>query len=254
MSKVTKKIGKILLHSLSGVVFVAILLVLVVALIFSLPRVQTFVASELTEHFSELLGTKLSIESVAIERLSQLSAKGVYIEDLNGDTLIYANRATGRIDRDALLKEAKIKPYDLCVQDGGIFLKTTASSSNINDVIFRLKKIFPADPTKKTHFALNDVKAKDFHFKLYNERTVGRAQAGSIDYADMDIRIAEAKFDSIVIDGKDVSFYNMFTTKALDKSGALLENSSFGRLTVGIAKVDFEDIDFRSEGSHLILP
>ncbi len=255
MSKVTKKIGKILLHSLSGVVLVAILLVLVVALTFSLPRVQTFAARELTEYLSEKLGSTITLESIAIENLSKLSAKGVYIEDLKGDTLIYASRLSGRIQREALLKEAKFQPYDVYVEDGGIYLKTLSDGeSNINEVVMKIKTLFPSDSTKSEGFVLSNVRTKNFHFKLYNERSAGRVPDSSIDYSDMDIRISEAQFDSIVIRDGVVSLHNMFTTKALDKSGAHLTNSSFGKLAVSNGKLEFADVDFRSDGSHLLLP
>ena len=97
MSKGIKKVAKVVLHSLLGVVFALILLILGVALTFSLPRVQTFAAVELVEWLSEKAGVRASIDAISISALSRVNIEGLYIEDLDGDTLLYASTASAVI-------------------------------------------------------------------------------------------------------------------------------------------------------------
>lgn len=256
MSKVTKKMGKILLHSLSGVVFVAILLFLAIALAFSLPRVQTFAADIFTNYISNNSDVNLSVERISLESLTKLTAENLYIEDLEGDTLLYVNHLTGRIDRHALLQEGSFRPYDVTLENTLLYLKTYHTrKANIDYVIENISSLFEADSTKKGgEITIGNIHCEDFRFRLYDERTVGRTPEGSIDYSDMDIDISTANFNSIHIRNGVVGLYGVSGLNALDKSGASLKDSSFGKLVVSKGKLDFADVDFYSGGTHLLLP
>ena len=80
MSKVIKKIANLLLHTLSGVVLVAILLILGVALAFSLPRVQTFAAQEVTKWLQERSGVAITVGAISLEHITNLTAKDLKAE------------------------------------------------------------------------------------------------------------------------------------------------------------------------------
>ena len=57
-----------------------------------IPAVQNYVASKATTWLSEKLETKVELKEVSIDVLDHLILKGLYIEDKNRDTLIYAGK------------------------------------------------------------------------------------------------------------------------------------------------------------------
>ena len=256
MSKVTKNLANFILHTLSGVVLVAILLVLAVAMSMSLPRVQTFVAQEATEWLNRKCGVNISIGAISLENITNLTAERVYIEDLAGDTLLWVGKLRGKIDREALLSEGKFVPYDIEAKDSKFYLRNyKEGGNNIDNLVKHITSAFPTDtPPTTPLLRIERVSAENFHYKLYDERLAGRTPPTAIDYSDMDIIIASADFGAITIDGKDVIFSEIENINAVDKSGAELHESSIGSLLVGWGLLDFEDIDFLSGGSHLILP
>ena len=84
MSKVIKKLANLLLHTLSGVVLAVILLILTLAIAFSLPRVQSLAASKVVGWLSGKTNVEISIGAISIENLTRLTAENLYVEDLRG--------------------------------------------------------------------------------------------------------------------------------------------------------------------------
>lgn len=256
MSKVTKKIAKLLLRLLSGVVLIAILLILTVAMAMSLPRVQTFVAQTATKWLNQKCDVNISVGALSLENITSLTAEDVYVEDLAGDTLLWVGKLQGKIDREALLDEGKFIPYDIKVQDGKFYLwEGNDRKTNIDNLIFQIESSFPADTTSQGGaFSIENVEVENFRFKLYSEPFAGKTPESAIDYSDMDLAISSATFGDISIVDKDVIISNVRGLNAVDKRGAELHNSSLGSLLVGWGLLDFRNIDFYTGGSHLCLP
>lgn len=256
MSKVIKKIGKILLHSLSGVVLVAILLILGVAIALSLPRVQSLVASKAVEILSEKTDAKFSIDAISIENLSKLCVEGLYIEDLRGDTLLYFSKVRGTIDRDMLFGEGKFMPSDVEAQRGVMNLRSQAGEKdNLTLLIDHIASKFPAkEPKGESSFSIDGIKVRDFRFRLYDQDIAGRVPDTSIDYSDMDLAISSLDLKGLAIEGSTVALYGAKRLNTVDKSGASLQNSSFGWLKISEGTLDFKGVDFTSYGTHLSLP
>ena len=256
MSKVIKKIANLLLHTLSGVVLVAILLILGVALAFSLPRVQTFAAQEATKWLQERSGVTITVGAISLEHITYLTAKDLYVEDLKGDTLLWARHASGLIDRNALLNEGRFIPSNVKVKDAKFYLMTYADRSNNVDLLVRhFENLFPTDTTKAgSTFAIKNASAENLRFRLYDERLAGLTPPTAIDYSDMDIVVKSADFGEIKIIGPDILLSDIDNFTAIDKSGAELHDSSIGSLFVAEGLLDFREIDFLSGESHLQLP
>ncbi|GLR18475.1 translocation/assembly module TamB domain-containing protein [Portibacter lacus] len=81
-----KKISKLTLKILAGII---ILVILLLALL-RLPFVQTKIAHFATTQLSKQLNTKVAIDKVAMNFVDAASIKGIYIEDQKQDTLLYA--------------------------------------------------------------------------------------------------------------------------------------------------------------------
>lgn len=256
MSKVIKKLANLILHTLSGVVLAIILLILALALALSLPRVQSFVASEAMNYLSEEVGVELSIGAISIENLARLTAEDIFVEDLEGDTLLWVGKASGRINRKALFEEGKLLPSD--VKAKNVVMNLTDGSekgSNIDNLIKHISEHFPSkNDSESVAFAIEGVELENMVFRLYDDRYAGRTPEGVIDYSDMDLKIATAHFERIAIEGSTLIISGVDNLNVRDISGAELKNSSLGALTIGSALLDFRDVDFYSGATHLSLP
>ncbi len=256
MSKVTKNLAITILHTLAGVVLAIILLFLTLALALSLPRTQSFVARKAVGWLSSTTNTHIAIENIAIERLTRLSAEGIYVEDLEGDTLLWVAKASATIDRKALLTEGALVPKDVRAKDVLLDMKTDLQGqSNIDLLIKHIASHFPADTTKTAAtFRIEGAEVENMQYRLYDARRAGSTPQGVIDYSDMSLNISSAHFGAIEIDGPIVRLAQITNLNAIDRSGASLQNSALGSLTVGHALLDFQEVDFHSDKTHLSLP
>jgi hypothetical protein len=83
-----KKFKKILLRSILGLV----LLLLTLAVLLTLPFVQTKIASYLTEQINHDFGTDIKVDKVAISIFGSVKLKGVLVRDHHADTLFHIKR------------------------------------------------------------------------------------------------------------------------------------------------------------------
>ncbi len=256
MSKVTKNLAITILHTLAGVVLAIILLFLTLTLALSLPRTQSFVARKVVEWLSTTTNTHIAIDNISIERLTRLSAEGIYVEDLQGDTLLWVAKASATIDRRALLSEGSFVPKNVEAKDVLLDMKTDSlGTTNIDQLILQIESHFPTDTTTSSApFRIEGAKVENMCYRLYDYHLAGQTPDGVIDYSDMDLAISSAHFGAIEVDGPVVTLSDISNLNAIDRSGASLENSSLGSLTVGVALLDFRDIDLHSGKTHLQLP
>ncbi len=66
---------------------------------------QTWLGQRATEYYSKELGTKVTIEKVDVRNLRDMQLKGIYVEDLSGDTLIYAKTINADVKKYSIKKE-----------------------------------------------------------------------------------------------------------------------------------------------------
>ncbi len=84
-----------------------ILFLLIIAVLFALqfPAVQTRLAGMVTSHLAERTGTEISIDRVGIRLPKAVSLKGVYVEDMQADTLLYAGEINIDVHLPGLLRQ-----------------------------------------------------------------------------------------------------------------------------------------------------
>ena len=59
--------------------------------LFQIPAVQSFLAQKAAAYYSEQIGSKIEIEALEIQFFNKIQLKGLYLEDLNQDSLLYAD-------------------------------------------------------------------------------------------------------------------------------------------------------------------
>ena len=75
---------------LRWLLYVLIILLFLPVLLFQIPQVQNHAAQQLTEYLSNEIGTEVSLDRLKLNVFYEVRLEKFYIEDLHGDTLLYA--------------------------------------------------------------------------------------------------------------------------------------------------------------------
>ena len=94
----------IFLKWLVRIALAVIVFVILLVFIIQLPAVQTYISSRLVESISSQTGTVMSVERVGIRIPKTIRVNGLYTEDLQGDTLVYAGELAVDIHLLSLLR------------------------------------------------------------------------------------------------------------------------------------------------------
>ncbi len=98
--KLVAKIARIF-----AIIIVSIILLnIILFIVFSIPAVQKSMANVALEKFRPLIGTKVDLESIRIRLFNTVELEGVYVEDLQQDTLLYVGKIAVRIHALDLLR------------------------------------------------------------------------------------------------------------------------------------------------------
>src|SRR3989344_1774196 len=96
MSKVIKKALKVTAYVLLLLLFLQAIVLLLVRL----PYIQTKVVKYIVSELSEKIGTPVLVRYVALDAFTNLKIEGLYVEDKQGDSLLYI----GNLHSDFSLK------------------------------------------------------------------------------------------------------------------------------------------------------
>jgi translocation and assembly module TamB len=115
---------------LRGIAVLAGLLVILIVLV-QFPPVQTYIADKAVGYISERMETRIELDRIALSIRGSVVAKGFYVEDLSGDTLVYIGHLDVRFGTIALLR-GNIDIRSLSVDDVRAYIYRTAIDSAFN--------------------------------------------------------------------------------------------------------------------------
>lgn len=230
-----RKVIKILVKVLSWIIITLVTIPLLVALLINIPVIQNFVVHKATEIISKKLETTVSIESIRLRRFSNLTATNVYIQDYQGDTLIFASKLAANISKTALLHK-KIIIGDISLDKAKVYLYTPKDGEmNLSQVVARLSS--NSQDTTSTKLVFKDIKITDSKFKLQNEGadtlTYGVNYSNMVfDNLNLSSRKLEIDGGAISMDVKNMSFR--------DISGVVIKKMTAGNLLIddGVIALD----------------
>jgi hypothetical protein len=120
-------------------IFIILLIILFLPpIIVSLPFIQTAIVGKISDKLSEQLETTINIESVNISFFNRVRLNGVYVEDLNRDTLIYVSHLDAVIG-NLPLNGRPLSLNKLRLTDGIFCLRSDSTGTNITNIIKKLK-------------------------------------------------------------------------------------------------------------------
>lgn len=126
-------------------------------ILLSIPNIQDKVRHIGIKELSALLDTDITIDRIQISPFNKLELFGAYIPDLNGDTLLYANKISAGISLSDLLvdRELVFTNIQLFGLDARITKETPSSETNLQFIIDAFKSD-KNTPKKKINFKINN--------------------------------------------------------------------------------------------------
>lgn len=195
-SKVIKKTAKIL-------TIVAVTLTFLLAtpvILLNNNKIQNYVVSRLTEWLSGELGTRIGIGHVNIRLPNRLGLERLYIEDLNGDTLIYADDLYAHLRIRPLLKEGRF--IVSAIRLHGFFanlLTDTAGNSNMDFIISYLN--IQPDPDMRLQLQIERISLAQGRI-AYRDMRTEKGAAGTFSPGDIRLYDIGAELDIDMVTGR----------------------------------------------------
>ena len=154
---------------------IAGLVLLCAGLIFALryKPVQTYVAQQATQYLAKELHTTISLKGLYFDPFSSLVLNGLYVADLSGDTLLYANELTASVNLWKL-HEGQIIVKRLSFNDSRLFVKRDSDHTNFAFIA----EYFQSPPSTKKGKGGKGLQL-DIHAITFTNTSIGYQRIGA---------------------------------------------------------------------------
>ncbi|MDP3180710.1 MAG: hypothetical protein Q8M67_02755, partial [Bacteroidota bacterium] len=199
------------LKTFMWIVGISVLLFILIVVTIRIPSVQTKIVHFATSFISKKTDTKVEIGNVSIAFPKSIVLEGLYLEDLNQDTLIYAGKAKVNIALYDLLK-SKIAISSFGLKDATVKLHSTETDPLFNynfllaafgDTTTQVKT-GPETPSKWT-FSLDEISLENIRFTYHDEyagmNVFAVVKSSEISVETIDPGKPLYQFDEMVVNG-----------------------------------------------------
>ncbi|RKD17319.1 hypothetical protein BCY91_03730 [Pelobium manganitolerans] len=203
------------------------MILLLAGLIFSFQfkSVQTWAAKKAASFLSDELNTRVQIKSLYLKPFKSLVLEGLFIEDLDKDTLLNSQKLTVDIAYFAPFSERKIKLNKVSLKNTTFYLKSYKDSSTNLSFIINYFDSGVKDTTvrrKPFDFSLQNASIRNLDFRYKNYRRPDTLING-INYDDVYVKRLSADLEDI--NTKDYLFKTKINRMHFtEKSGFVLNN------------------------------
>ncbi len=239
-----KRFLKIIGSVFSTVVLLAIVVPVLAALLFSVHAVQNYAADRFAAIVSKRLDTRVEVGNVRVHLFNRVVIEQFYVEDLQGDTLIYA----GRIDvgfKGYSPVTGTVRLGDVILEEGNFFLaQDSLGVMNLRYLIDKLKSDKPKTSKRPFRLRSNSLVLKDFHFK-YRKFAPPEKPYG-MNYADLDVDRIDLEFQRLDLENDSIRV-GIKHLAAVEKCGFVLENFSAREAVVSGTGIRLSDFRVKSD-------
>ena len=212
---------------------------------------QTFVSRKTAEELALQLGTKITIEKVSVTFINRIQISNLYIEDLNGDTLLFAPRINANLRRVNLKKKEltikKINFYDTYIN----FVTDSSGVINLKFIIDYMKSSKKIDGSKeKWTYKMMDADFNNSRF--HYSRDIIKEVTRGVDFTDMELRNLHISLGNLLVYDDTLSM-NIKNLSLKEKSGFILRSFS-SNLRLAKDHMHFEKVAFKTPWSVIISP
>ena len=230
---------------LSAIAILLIIFSALPAVLLSIPSVQNAAIDRAALFASDYLGSTVRVGKITLGGFSRITVRDFYVEDLDGDTLLFVNRADATIGPLSLLFNRNLKLTEGVVTGGKFVLcDTKRGEVNVKEIT---DKISSRERKSDFKFSMDDVCGSDISFRMHLDHD--KDYGDGIDFANMCIDdIAVVLDDFEVVNGVVSSQITALSFK--ERTGFEVEDFS-GRFCVDSGKLSFDDIKIRTARSQI---
>ncbi|ULB33307.1 MULTISPECIES: translocation/assembly module TamB domain-containing protein [Proteiniphilum] len=219
------KFARILAIVVISIIFVNIILFIS----FSIPAVQKHAADFALEKLEPVIGTEARLEGIRIRLFNTVELKGLYVEDQQQDTLLYAGKLTVRIHAmDLLRNKLSVRKVGLENFVADIYRETPDDPFNFQFIIDTFAKEKDTTTVKKEkkswHIMAEDVELKD----------------GRLSYNILSVPQTPGQFNANHIDVRDLNFSGKADFLSIEDMQAAVRLLSFTENNAGITISDLK--------------
>jgi len=252
MKKILPYLKKIM-KAIFWVVLIFVLLFLVVAGIIQIPAVQTKIVHFATTFVSNKTHTKVEIKNVSIAFPKSVVLRGLYLEDLQKDTLIFAREANINIVlKDLFLNKICVNNVELNDLTLNLHNTKTDSIFNYNFLIsaFADTTLKVSDKTEiavKWTFSLDEVSLKNARVR-YDDRFGGLEISASLDKLALSVNKIDFEksvynIDELLVDKLKVQLILTKSSKtAVENRKNILPNIMASNIQINNSTLIFKDL------------
>lgn len=211
--EVTKKKKKSFLHRLVRFFMIVVLSLISLNLLLygllSIPWVQQRAVDFALEQLKPMLGTELAIDEVRISLFNQIDLKGVYVEDQQKDTLVYAGNLNAKFDLWQFFSNNQLLINSISLDNAvvNVSAQTPQSPFNFQFIIdaFASTDSVPTDTTATTlKIDISDIKISNtrLNYNIWSEPdTIGGFNFSHIHIQDLNAHLALPSLDMANFEG-----------------------------------------------------
>ena len=244
-----RKVTKIFTMIVSTVILLLVLLPVFGTLLLSMPSMQNRAVRWATGFASEKLGATVKIDHITVGMLNHIKVRGLYVEDLDGDTLLYAGSVMAQLgplagmSEQFVINSAKVEDVIFCLRE------TERGPMNVKEITDKL-----TNPNKKNkkpfRLLIRSIDADSLDFRL--QRLVKRGTTYGVDYTDMHLGGIDGYIENFYVDGAavggDVTKLNFW-----EQCGFVLDNMS-GTFSVDRGVITLSDASLIADNSQINIP
>lgn len=163
-------------------------LLLATGLIYSLryPTVQTYFAKQAAAYLSDELHTTVSLQGIYFKPFSSLVLRGLYIEDLEGDTLLYSRQLSANLNLRELANAA-VAIRRIRLSDSQFSLKRDSGGTNLSFILnyFQGGESGGQPAGRKITWNINDLELDNVSLRYHY--TGVPPKAGTVNFRDIEL-------------------------------------------------------------------
>jgi len=189
--------------------FVILLLIAGVILIRQ-PKVQTWAVNKVLHRIESSTGTEASLDKIHIEFPRSIALNGFYLEDLGGDTLLYAGKLTSKISLFQPFKR-NLNIDKISLDDARFFMNRNGEAAPYNfeflveELTGKEKITVEGEKVKKPYnIKVNSIEMTNLFFQLEDEGYMSvapsRIRKLAIDVKDLDLEAKSLHIGRILVD------------------------------------------------------
>ncbi len=136
---------KNLLRRFENILFGIVIVLIALYFVLQLPSVQNWLVRKTTTYLSNELGTRVELKRIDIEFFDNVVLEGLYVEDLNGDTLLIAQKFSAGLSGNFFsILWNRLEFNEVSLTHARVHLRKMADQrrGNLNELLYRIGKIF----------------------------------------------------------------------------------------------------------------